>query len=105
MHHAGSRLFSVSPLRRGSAKQRTCHHHYNLFNVFYGGVGGCCLSAQGTYTFMYLLPDNDEVVGQRAQAALVLRLRGCVASEHPLYVETQDKMQETASLTVLRDRC
>lgn len=53
---------------------------------------------------MNLPPDDDEGVGQRAHAGLVLRLSRCVVAEHPLYVKTQHKSQETASLADLTER-
>lgn len=58
-----------------------------------------------TYTLKHLLPDGDESVGQRAQAGLVLQLRRHAVAEHRLYIETQHKSQETASLADLTERC
>lgn len=79
-------------------KIRIRHYLHNLFNLFFFSP----VSLQVTYTFMHLPPDDDESVCQRTQAGLVLRLRRRVAAEHPLYVETQHKSQETASLTALK---
>lgn len=102
MHHAASRLFSVSRLRRGSAEhENTPLSPQPVWRVCFI----CRVSLQATYAFMHLLPDDDESVGQRTRAGLVLRLRRRVAAEHPLDVEMQHKSQETASLAVLTERC
>lgn len=83
--------------------RRICHDQHNLFHMFVF-LFSACLTAQVTYTFMNLLPDDDEGVGQRAHAGLVLRLSRCVVAEHPLHVKTQHKSQETASLADLTQR-
>lgn len=83
---------------------RIRHYLHNLLNMFVLFVFSTCLTVQVTYAFKHLLPDGDESVGQRAQAGWVLQLRGHVAAEHLLYVETQHKSQETASLAHLTAR-
>lgn len=99
--HAGSRPFSVFLLSRGSAEQNKTQlssaapQHISTTER---------LTVQLTYTFVYIPPDADESVGQRAGATLVLRLRGDVVAEHPFHIETQHKVQETACLTILKEK-
>ena len=50
---------------------------------------------------MYIFSDNDESVGQGAGAAPVLWMWGRVVAEHSLNVESQQKMQEAALLSLL----
>lgn len=99
--HAGSRPFSVFLPSRGNAEQNKTQlsspapQHISSTER---------LTAQLTYTFVNIPPDADESVGQRAGATLVLRLRGGVVAEHPFHIETQHKVQETACLTILREK-
>lgn len=73
---------------------------FNLKHVF---IHWTHSAQQLTYTFLDFLSDADKSVGQSAGRALILWLSGDVVAEHSLDVETQDKPQETAHLTVLRE--
>lgn len=52
-------LFTEAVLNTGRHQ-----YHHNLLNVFSFCFFSACLTAQVTYTFMHLLPDDDESVGQ-----------------------------------------